>query len=105
MKKAKRFATWILLFLLSVSAISVQAQQVEEDSVQNRITKAKERGLADWIDEEGYLVDAYFKDKSDSELSELDIDGLVRTWSREELDAYVSNLNDGIATYTVTFYQ
>ena len=105
MKKAKRFATWILLFLLSVSAISVQAQQVEEDSVQNRITKAKERGLADWIDEEGYLVDAYFKDKSDSELSELDIDGLVRTWSREELDAYVSNLNDGIASYTVTFYQ
>lgn len=105
MKKAKRFATWILLFLLSVSAISVHAQQVEEDSVQNRITKAKENGLADWIDEEGYLVDAYFKDKSDSELSALHIDGLVRTWSEEELDAYVSNLNDGIASYEVTFYQ
>ncbi len=104
MKKAKRFATFLLLFLLSVSAISVQARQ-EEDSVQNRITKAKEKGLADWIDEEGYLVDAFFKDKSDSELSELDIDGLIRTWSREELDAYVSNLNDGIASYEVTYYQ
>lgn len=104
MKKTKRFAAWLFCILLCISAVSVQAQQTEENSVKFRITKAKEMGLDDWIDEEGYLIEAFYEGKTDSELSELGIDQLIRTMTEEELEIYVSNLKDGIASYTVTNY-
>lgn len=67
--------------------------------------KTKNLGLREWVDEEGYLTDAFFDGKSDKELSEMGLDGLVRTLTEEEVDAYVSRLNEGISQYSVTRYE
>lgn len=104
MKNTKRFAAWLFCILLCISAISVHAKQTEEDSEKERVTKAKEMGLTDWIDEEGYLIEGFYEGKTDSQLSEMNIDDLIRTMSEEELEIYVSNLNDGISSFAVTSY-
>lgn len=104
MKKCRWLAAFVLLCLLCVSTISVHAGQSDSDEIAARKEKAEKLGLSAWIDEEGYLVDAFYEGKSDRELSEMGVDGLVRTLSEEELEAYVSNLKDGIEIYTVTEY-
>ena len=103
MKNKKR--VFVFLFVCTFLMLGHRLYAQETDEIQERVKKAESAGLLDWIDEEGYLIDRYFSGKSDAELSELSIDGLVRTMSEEEVDAYVSNLNQGISLYTVTYYQ
>ena len=103
MKNKKR--VYVFLFLCTFLMMGLRLHAQESDEIQERVKKAVSAGLLDWIDEEGYLIDQYFSGKSDAELSELSIDGLVRTMSEEEVDAFVSNLNQGISLYTVTYYQ
>lgn len=105
MKKCRRIAVLLLLGLLCLSTISVYAEQPEEESITVRKKKAEQLGLAEWVDDEGYLLESFYEGKSDHDLSEMGLDGLVRTWTQEELDAYVQNLNAGIACYAVTYYQ
>ena len=82
-----------------------EAQTKEESDLELRLNKAKELGIETWMDQEGYLMDSFFEGKSDKEISELGIDGLVRMMSLEDLDAYVELLNAGISMYTVTHYE
>lgn len=91
-----------------IEAEKMQAQDIEtkmESELETRLNKAKKLGLETWIDQEGYLVDSFFEGKSDKEISELGVDGLVRMMSLEDLDAYVELLNAGISMYTVTHYE
>lgn len=85
--------------------LRVQAGQEVPDEKAERMEKARELGLQEWVDEEGYLTDVFFDGKSDQELSEMGLDGLIRTLTEEEVNAYVNRLNEGISLYTVTRYE
>ncbi len=102
MTKCRRIAIVSLLFLFCFLTLQTRAEQ---DHANRRIEKAKNLGLSDWVDEEGYLTDGFFEGKTDSELSEMGIDDLIRTVTEEELEAYVSHLKAGISPLTVTYYQ
>ena len=105
MKKWKRFASLLLFCFAIAFALPVNATEIEENEIAARLAKARELGLEEWVDEEGYLTDAFYEGKSDLELTEMGVDGLVRTMTNEELDAYVARLNAGISLYTVTYYK
>lgn len=105
MKKWKQFTSLVLIALLFFTTIPVRAEQLETDEIAGRKEKASQLGLEDWIDEEGYLLETFYEGKSDGLLSEMNLDGLVRTLTEEELEAYVDKLNAGISTYTVTRYE
>ena len=105
MKKLRRILTLFFACLFFVMPANVYAEETEENETAQRIQKAEELGLTDWIDEEGYLIDSFFAGKSDSEISNMSLDGLVRILTDEEMDAYVANLNAGISLYEVTSYQ
>lgn len=104
LRKWKRFvlAGIVLLFC---AIFPVQAQETEEYTIAERKEKASQLGLTDWVDDEGYLVQAFYEGKSDQFLSELGVDGLVRTMTEEELEVYVKRFNAGIQLYTVTRYE
>lgn len=51
----------------------------EELNEEERRRLAKEKGVEQWIDEEGYLTEDYFDNKTDLELSEMGVAPLVRT--------------------------
>lgn len=107
-QKTKRFIAFIMILFVFITHISPSMTVSANDSdssVMERIALAEELGLEAFIDEEGYLLDAYFKGKSDKDLEGIGIEPLIRTITEEELDAYVANLNAGIAMYTVTDYQ
>lgn len=85
--------------------LRVQAGETLAEEKTKRMEKARDLGLLEWVDEEGYLTDTFFDGKSDLELSEMGLDGLIRPLTEEELNAYVSRLEEGIGLYTVTRYE
>lgn len=103
-KKWRQFTALFLAALFCLPLLRVQAGR-EGLEIAERMEKARELGLQEWVDEEGYLTEAFYEGKSDRELSEMGLDGLIRTLTEEELDAYVSRLNEGISLYTVTRYE
>ncbi len=110
MKKRKRYVLFYLIFIAVLSSVfTSNAQDSEENTTVEKTSERKEKaaqlGLADWVDEEGYLIDSFFDGKSDQTLTDMGLDGLVRTLTEEELDAYVEALNMGIGLYTVTRYE
>lgn len=105
MKKYGLLLALVFCSFLCLAMSPVYAQENEIDAVTARKEQAKQLGLEEWIDDEGFLVDAFYANKSDGVLSEMGIDGMVRTLSQEELEAYVECLNLGIAVYDVTYYK
>lgn len=103
MKNRRRVSIFVILCIFCL--LGTEAFAEDNAEVQERVEKAKGLGYQDWIDEEGYLVDEFYDGKSDEILSELGVDGLVKTLSEEELEAYVNQLNMGISLYTVTRYK
>lgn len=75
------------------------------ETTEERIEKAYALGLEEWIDSEGYLVEEFLEGRPDDELSEMNLFGLVRMITEEELDAYVAQLNAGIMLCDLTFIQ
>ena len=104
MKKGERFILLVLLIVLCFLSLSAYARE-DQIAVKNRLEKAKSLNLELWVDEEGYLIDLFYKGKSDQILSDMGLDGLIRTKSKEELDLYVENLRQGISNYAVTRYE
>lgn len=102
MKKMKQFLSLFLVCFICFSAIQVHA---ENEMSEKRIKKAKEMGLERMVDEEGFLIDDFYVDKSCLQLEEMGVHELIKSMTPEELDAYVSRLNAGIMLYTVTKYQ
>lgn len=105
MKMWWRITATVLFCLAFVTTLQVYAEETQEDETAKRIEKAKQLGLEDWIDEEGYLVDGFYAGKSDSEISNMSLDGLVRVMTEEEIQAYTDQLNAGISLLTVTYYK
>ena len=104
MSKWRYMTVLILLCLSFVVTIQVQAMEVQEEEAAERLKKATELGLEEWVDQEGFLVDAFFEGKSDAEISNMSLDGLVKTMTEEEVLTFVKRLRDGISVYTVTKY-
>ncbi len=102
MKKCRRIAILLLLCLFCILSLQTQAEQ---DDVEERLSKAESLRLTEWVDDEGYLTDSFFEGKTDSELSEMGIDDLIRTVTEEELMAYVEHLKAGISPLAVTYYE
>ncbi len=105
MKKRRWFAVVISIFITMQSVITVSAQGIDTTTIEGRKERAIQLGVAEWIDEEGYLVDLFYEGKNDQILTDMELDGLVRTLTEEELAAYVDMLNSGMSLYTVTKYQ
>lgn len=100
MKKWRRFLSVLLVCFIGLSAVQVHA---EKDV--SRLEKAEAMGLEKWVDEEGWLLDSFYEDKSDQKLEEMKVHELIHSVTPEELDAYVRRLNAGIAGYVITRYQ
>ena len=105
MKKWRQMTVFVLLCLTLLVSFQVQAEEMQNDKTAERIEKAKELSLESWIDEEGYLFDSFFEGKSDGEISEMSLDGLVRTLTDEEIDAYAEHLRSGMSPLIVSKYQ
>ncbi len=105
MKMWWRSAAAIFLCLIIAGSLQVCAEEAQDEETAKRIEKAQQLGLEDWIDEEGYLIDEFYADKSHSEISNMGLDGLVRTMTEEELQIYTDQLNAGISLLTVTSYK
>lgn len=94
----------VLLFFLVVLPDPVTSV-AEKSAVEERLEIAREKQLLDWIDEEGYLQEAFFEGKRDCDLQEQGIDPLIRSWDQKEVDRYVEMLQAGVSLYTVTRYE
>ena len=68
---------------------------VEDNQKETRFNLAHEMGLDAWIDDDGYLLEDYYEDKTDLELSQLGVAPLVKA----------IDLNNGIMPLTVTKYE
>lgn len=104
MRKWRYFAVLILLCLSFTVTTQVQAEGLQEQEAAERMKKATELGLEEWVDQDGFLVDAFFEGKSDAEISNMSLDGLVKTMTEEEVLTFVKRLREGISVYTVTKY-
>ena len=69
--------------------------KTQEKEIAKRKKLAKEKGLEDWIDEDGYLIDDFYEGKSDLEINQMNISSLVNS----------IDLNGGISLLNVTKYQ
>ncbi len=105
MRKSKQTMMLLLGFLCLFASFNTRAEPTQEETVEERMAKAEALQLTDWVDEEGFLVDAFFDGKSDSQISNMGLDGLVRVLSAEELEARVAHLNAGISPFLVTAYE
>ena len=68
---------------------------VEDNQKETRFNLAHEMGLDAWVDDDGYLLEDYYEDKTDLELSQLGVAPLVKA----------IDLNNGIMPLTVTKYE
>ncbi len=109
MKIKKRYVLICLVILVLCSVFTSNAQESDDDTIARQVKarqeKAAQLGLSDWVDEDGYLVDSFYNGKNDQILTDMGLDGLVRTLTEEEFEAYVARLNAGISLYTVTRYE
>jgi len=105
MRKWRHILALFLACLTCVISMQVQAEEGQELETAQRIQKAEELGLLEWIDEEGYLTDEFFAGKSDSEISNMSLDGLVQVLTEEEIDAYAARLKEGISLFKVSKYK
>ncbi len=109
MKMKRLYVMFVILLSAMMSVYTSHASDLEETTIAQQEAERKEKaarlGLSDWVDEEGYLVEAFYDGKSDRILTEMGLDGLVRTLTEEEVDAYTARLNAGISLFTVTRYE
>ena len=83
----------------------VEGEKMLPEQVEARKNKAEELNLLDWVDENYFLVDDFYRGKSEADIEELGANILVNTVTNEELDSWASNLKNGISPLTVTYYE
>ena len=82
----------------------VEGEKMLPEQVEARKNKAEELNLLDWVDENYFLVDDFYRGKSEADIEELGVNILVNTATNEELNSWASNLKNGISLLTVTDY-
>lgn len=125
LKKLKRFLSTFLASSLMLGMVSnateittnnisneevkiinqyVEGEKMLPEQVEARKNKAEELNLLDWVDENYFLVDDFYRGKSEADIEELGVNILVNTVTNEELNSWASNLKNGISLLTVTDY-
>lgn len=104
MKKWRLQTAFLVLCMTFFGVLQVHAEEIQNNETAKRINRAEELQLEEWIDEEGYLIDSFFEGKSDAEVSNMNLDGIVRTLSREDVDIIAKQLHDGLKPYVVNRY-
>ncbi|CAM2078786.1 MAG: SpaA isopeptide-forming pilin-related protein [uncultured Clostridium sp.] len=82
----------------------VEGEKMLPEQIEVRKNKAEELNLIDWVDENYFLLDDFYRGKSEADIEELGVNILVNTVTNEELDSWASNLKNGISLLTVTGY-
>lgn len=83
----------------------VEGEKMLPEQIEVRKNKAEELNLIDWVDENYFLFDDFYRGKSEADIEELGANILVNTVTNEELDAWANNLKNGISLLTVTDYE
>ena len=82
----------------------VEGEKMLPEQIEARKNKAEELNLLKWVDENYFLVDDFYRGKSEADIEELGVNILVNTVTNEDLDSWASNLKNGISLLTVTDY-
>ena len=104
MKKWRLRTVFLVLCMSFFGVLQVHAEEIQNNETAKRINRAEELQLEEWIDEDGYLIDSFFEGKSDAEVSNMNLDGIVRTLSEEEVDVISSQLRGGLKSFVVNRY-
>ncbi len=83
----------------------VQGEKMLPEQIEARKSKAEELNLLDWVDENYFLLDDFYRGKSEADIEELGANILVNTVTDKELDSWANNLKNGISPLTVTYYE
>lgn len=83
----------------------IEGVKMLPEQIEMRKKKAEELNLLEYVDENYFLTDKWYEGRSEADINELGANILVDTVTNEELDAWSSNLLQGISPYTVTKYE
>ena len=91
----------------------IEGVKMLPNMVEARKEKATELGLLDWVDENYFLIDDFYRGKSEADIESLGANILVNTVTNQELDNWVIALKYGTllrsrmikTTKTVTYYE
>ncbi|WP_133016466.1 SpaA isopeptide-forming pilin-related protein [Clostridium cuniculi] len=83
----------------------IEGEKILPEQIEARKNKAEELNLLDWVDENYFLVDDFYRGKSEADIEALGANILVNTVTNEELDSWASNIKNGISPLTVTYYE
>lgn len=83
----------------------VEGEKMLPEQIEARKNKTEELNLLEWVDGNYFLVDDFYRGKSEADIEELGANILVNTVTNEELDSWASNLKNGISPLTVTYYE
>lgn len=83
----------------------IQGIKMLPEQIEARKIKATELGLLDWIDEDYFLIDDFYRGKSEADIEDIGANILVDTVTNEELDSWAKKLKYGSLLKTVTYYE
>lgn len=75
------------------------------EQIEARKIKATELELLDWVDEDYFLIDDFYRGKSEADIEDIGANILVDTVTNEELDSWAKKLKYGSLLKTVTYYE
>lgn len=88
----------------------IEGVKMLPNMVEARKEKATELGLLDWVDENYFLIDDFYRGKSEADIENLGANILVNTVTNQELDNWAIDLKYGTLLRsrmlkTVTYYE
>ena len=83
----------------------VKGEKMLPEQIEARKNKAEELNLLDWVDENYFFLDDFYRGKSEADIEELGANILVNTVTDKELNSWANNLKNGISPLTVTYYE
>ncbi|CAM2077125.1 MAG: SpaA isopeptide-forming pilin-related protein [uncultured Clostridium sp.] len=83
----------------------VKGEKMLPEQIEARKNKAEELNLLDWVEENYFFLDDFYRGKSEADIEELGANILVNTVTDKELNSWANNLKNGISPLTVTYYE
>lgn len=83
----------------------IQGIKMLPEQIEARKIKATELELLDWVDEDYFLIDDFYRGKSEADIEDIGANILVDTVTNEELDSWAKKLKYGSLLKTVTYYE
>lgn len=83
----------------------IQGIKMLPEQIEARKNKAEELDLLEWVDENYFLIDDFYRGKSEADIEDIGANILVNTVTNEELDSWAKKLKYGSLLKTVTYYE